>query len=102
MMEENKNVELEQNQNSDETTVTENLQNIEEVSELQKTEFNEDDIDEEFLDIDKEEMKKNYIIISILYVIVIILSVLLILGLKNQKDIVKNNINLEANKGDSK
>ena len=52
----------------------------------------EEIIDEDFEDIDKDKMKKNYIIVGILYLLVIILSVLLILGIKNQKDTVKDKI----------
>ena len=54
-----------------------------------------ENVDKEFTDIDKENNNKNYIIVGILYVIVIILSIFLILGIKNQKDIVKDNINNE-------
>ena len=51
------------------------------------------DIEQEFLDINKENKYKNYIIVGILYIIVIILSVFLVIGLKNKKDEIKNNIN---------
>ena len=54
-----------------------------------------ENIDKEFTDIDKGIENKNYIIVIILYVIVAILSVFLILGIKNQKDTVKDNINNE-------
>lgn len=52
-------------------------------------------LDTEFVDINKESKYKDYIIVGILYVAVIILSIFLILGIKNQKDIVKNNIKEE-------
>ena len=54
-----------------------------------------ENIDKEFTDIDKGIENKNYIIVIILYVIVAVLSVFLILGIKNQKDTVKDNINDE-------
>ena len=50
------------------------------------------DIDTEFTDIDKESKYKDYIIVGILYFVVAILFVFLILGIKNQKDVVKNDI----------
>lgn len=50
-------------------------------------------IDSDFIDIDKDAMKKNYVIVAILYFIVIILFILLVFGIKNQKDIVKDKIN---------
>lgn len=49
-------------------------------------------IDKEFTDIDKEKINKTYIIVGFLYLLVIILSIFLILGIKNQKDTVKDNI----------
>ena len=52
-------------------------------------------IDTEFTDIAKENLNKNYITVGILYVIVIILTIFLILGIKNQKDIVTDNISNE-------
>lgn len=55
------------------------------------------DIDTEFTDIEKESKYKNYIIVGILYLIVVILSIFLIIGIKNQKDTVKENINNEDN-----
>ena len=81
-MEENKNIELEQNQNNEEI--------IKEKSDLEQEIIEE--IDSDFADINKEEMKKNYIIIGILYFVVIILSILLVIGIKNQKDTVKDKI----------
>lgn len=50
-------------------------------------------VEQEFLDINKENKYKDYIIVGILYVIVIILCVFLVLGIKNQKEEIKNNIN---------
>ena len=55
------------------------------------------EIDNEFLEIEKESKYKNYIIVVILYVIVIILTILLVLGIKNQKDVVENNMNTDIN-----
>lgn len=43
--------------------------------------------------VEKENNKKSYIIVIILYAIVIILTILFILGIKNQKDVVENNLN---------
>ena len=83
-MEENKNNEIEQTQNNEEI-------NIEEQTSAAQEEVEE--IDSEFVDIDKDTMKKNYIIIGILYLVVIILSILLVIGIKNQKDTVKDKIN---------
>lgn len=51
-----------------------------------------ENIDKEFTDINKGIENKNYIIVIILYIVVAILSVFLILGIKNQKDTVKDNI----------
>lgn len=48
--------------------------------------------DSEFTDINKENPYKNYIIVGILYIIVIILSILLIIGIRNQRQMVENNI----------
>lgn len=80
-MEDNKNFELEQNQNNEEMVK-------EEVASIEQKE----EIDADFIDIDKDEMKKKYIIIGILYFIVIILSIFLVIGIKNQKDTVKDKI----------
>lgn len=66
MMEENKNIEVEEK--------------------VQET------VDEDFADIDKETIKKNYIIVGILYFVVVILSILLVIGIKNQKDTIKDKI----------
>ena len=55
------------------------------------------DIDTEFIDINKESKYKNYVIVGILYLIVIILSIFLIIGLKNQKEIVEENIPNQEN-----
>ena len=63
MMEENKNIEIEQAQNNEEIIKEETALDQEVVEE----------IDSDFADINKEEMKKNYIIIGILYFVVIIL-----------------------------
>ena len=87
-MEENKNIEIEQNDNNEETAVEK--QTLEPNSFEQKEEIEE--IDSEFLNIDKDVMKKNYIIVGILYFIVVILSILLIIGIKNQKDTIKDKI----------
>ena len=54
-------------------------------------------IDTEFTDIAKENFNKNYIVVAILYVIVFILTIFLILGIKNQRDVIENNINNEEN-----
>lgn len=89
-MEENKNIELEQNQNNEEI--------IKEKSDLEQEIIEE--IDSDFADINKEEMKKNYIIIGILYFVVIILSILLVLGIKNQKDTVKDKIDSDKETND--
>ena len=43
--------------------------------------------------VDQEKEVKNYIIVIILYIIVIILTILFILGIKNQKEVVENNLN---------
>lgn len=52
-------------------------------------------IDTEFIDIVKENNNKSYIIVGILYVAIIILSVFLVLGIKNQKDVIKDNLKEE-------
>lgn len=52
----------------------------------------ESNIDNEFTDINKESKSKPYIIVGILYLLVIILSILLIIGLKHQKDTINNSI----------
>ena len=57
----------------------------------------ENNIDNEFTDINKESKSKPYVVVIILYIIVIILTILLIFGLKHQKDTVDNAIN-ETNK----
>ena len=51
-----------------------------------------ENIDKEFTDINKGIENKNYIIVIILYIVVAILYVFFILGIKNQKDTVKDNI----------
>lgn len=90
MMEENKNIEIEQAQNNEEIIKEETALDQEVVEE----------IDSDFVDINKEEMKKNYIIIGILYFVVIILSILLVLGIKNQKDTVKDKIDSDKETND--
>ena len=50
------------------------------------------EIDKDFSDIDEKNKYKDYIIVGILYILVIILSILFIIGIKNQKDVIKNNI----------
>lgn len=55
------------------------------------------DVDTEFADINKESKKKIYTIVGILYIIVIILSILLFVGIKNQKEVVKDNYNIYQN-----
>lgn len=82
-MEENKNVELGLTQNNVET-IQEEAYSIE-----------QEQLDSDFVDIDKEEMKKNYIIISVLYFVVVILFILLVIGIKKQKDTVKDKIDSE-------
>lgn len=47
--------------------------------------------DKEFLEINKESKSKTYIIVIGLYILVIIFTILLIFGLKYQKDTVLNN-----------
>lgn len=89
-MEENKNIELEQDQNNEEI-IKEGLALEQEILE---------EIDSDFADINKEEMKKNYIIIGILYFVVIILSILLVIGIKNQKDTVKDKIDSDKEVND--
>ena len=54
-------------------------------------------INNEFTDIEKESKYKNYIIVIILYIIVVTLTILLIFGIKNQKKEIKNNINNSTN-----
>lgn len=56
----------------------------------------ENNIDTEFTDIEKLNKHKKYVIVGILYIIVIILSIFLVIGIKNQKDTVKNNIEKET------
>lgn len=51
------------------------------------------EVDNDFVDINKKSKYNIYIIVCILYLFVIILSILLIIGIKNQKDVIKNNIN---------
>lgn len=50
------------------------------------------EIDKDFSDIDEKNKYKDYIIVGVLYILVIILSILFIIGIKNQKDVIKNNI----------
>lgn len=57
------------------------------------------DVDTDFTDINKEKNYKSYIIVGILYVIAIILFILLIFGLKNQKNIVGNNFDTKNDIG---
>ena len=52
----------------------------------------QDDMSLEFKEDKKENKTRNYVIVGILYAIVIILSVILYLGLKHQKQVVKNNL----------
>ena len=54
-------------------------------------------IDNDFVDIAKENNNTIYIIVGILYFIVIILSIFLIIGVKNQKDVVEDNIKENTN-----
>ena len=51
------------------------------------------DIDTEFTEINEENKNKTYIIVGILYGVIFILSIILVMGLKNQKDVVEDNIN---------
>ena len=87
---------MEENKNIDIVQTNEEIINEEFASTKQEV---AEEIDSDFSDINKEEMKKNYIIIAILYFVVIILSILLVLGIKNQKDTVKDKIdsNKEVN-----
>lgn len=57
----------------------------------------DNNVDQEFLNIDKENKYKDYIIAGILYIIVIILSVFFIIGVKNQKDEIESSINNNLN-----
>lgn len=62
-----------------------------------KDKIKEDNIDNEFTDINKESKSKPYVIVGILYLLVIILSVILILGLKHQKDTINDSMSNENN-----
>lgn len=83
-MEENKNVEIEQTKTNEEINKKEVI--------LTEPEEMVQEIDSDFADIDKDSMKKIYIIVGILYLVVVILSVLLVIGIKNQKDTIKDKI----------
>ncbi|MBQ9071763.1 MAG: hypothetical protein IJY25_01210 [Bacilli bacterium] len=51
------------------------------------------DMANDFADIDKKDTSKNYIVIVvILYILVISLTIFLVLGIKNQKKEIPNNI----------
>lgn len=50
------------------------------------------DMSLEFKEEKKESKNKSYVIVGVLYAIVIILSVFLYLGLKHQKQVVKDNL----------
>ena len=50
------------------------------------------EIDNEFIEIEKKDYRYVYIVVAFLYLIIIVLSIFLILGLKKQKDTVKNSI----------
>ena len=50
------------------------------------------DIDNDFSDVNEDSKYKPYIISTILYIIVIIMVIILIFGLKNQKEIINENI----------
>ena len=56
-------------------------------------------VDNDFLDVTEDSKYKPYIIVTSLYIIVIILVILLIFGLKNQKEIVTDNINTQNQMG---
>ena len=60
---------------------------------MKKEDINDSTMSDEFKDIYKKNKYKDYIIIGILYVIVIVLAVLLVLGIKNQKKTVEDSIN---------
>lgn len=63
-------------------------------------EINEMEMSNEFVEINKESKYKTYAIVIILYILVIILTVFLVIGLKNQKEVVinqNNNIGLNNN-----
>lgn len=83
-MEENKHAELEKTQNSEEIIKEEKIE-----------------IDPDFSDIDKKTMKNNYIIVGILYFVVIVFSILLVIGIKNQKDTVKEKIDSDKEINDN-
>ncbi len=52
----------------------------------------QDDMSLEFKEEKKENKNRSYVIVGILYIVVIILSVFLYLGIKQQKQVVKNNL----------
>ena len=52
----------------------------------------QEDMSLEFKEEKKENKNKSYVIVVVLYAIVIILSVFLYLGLKHQKQVVKDNL----------
>lgn len=52
----------------------------------------ENEISNEFKNIEKPNKVKSYVLIAFLYSIVIILCVFLYLGLKHQKQVVKDNL----------
>lgn len=54
-----------------------------------------ENIDNDFVDVVEDSKHKPYVIVIMLYIVVIILVIFLILGLKNQKEIVNNNINAQ-------
>ena len=47
----------------------------------------------EFLDIDRKHGKNYMIVVGILYLLVIILTIFLVIGIKKQKDVVKSSLN---------
>ena len=53
----------------------------------------ENKVDNEFADINKDNAIKSYIIVGILYILVLILTIFLILGIQNQKEVIDNNYN---------
>lgn len=65
-----------------------------------KKEKNEEVL-EDFKDIQSKSKNKDYIIVAILYLLVIVLSIFFVIGLKNQKDTVKDNINDKNNVQDN-
>lgn len=52
----------------------------------------QEDMSLEFKEEKKENKNKSYVIVGVLYAIVIILSVFLYLGLKHQKQVIKDNL----------